>query len=248
MTYRTLARSCFVAVIAVALAVDSAIAVTVSPMQVEMTSSGNRSHTTVTVINDGGEPMPIEAVVKSMTLDEAGKATTAEAGEDFLIMPPQTIIPAGATQNFRIQWLGEPMLDQSRSFYVFFNQVPVRPTAGKSAVQIVMSIGALVNVAPPQGTPSLKVVDTGLSAPDKAGRRYATVTVLNPGNVHALFSQASVRLAGGVNQTLQPGLLAEKLGSGLVQPGKRRKFTLPVEIPTGAAAVQTSVEFTPKRP
>jgi hypothetical protein len=33
-----------------------------------------------------------------------------------------------------------------------------------------------------------------------------------------------------------------------VQPGKRRKFTLPVDLPAGVTSVQASVDFRPKRP
>lgn len=234
-------------VIASLLAFDTATAVTVSPMQIEMTSSGNKAHSTVTVINNSSDPLPIEAVVKQVSLDENGKSRTTEAGDEFLIMPPQTIIPAGATQNFRIQWLGEPMLPESRSFYVFFNQVPLKPVAGRPNVQIVMSVGTLVNVAPPKGAPALAVVETGVSPPDKLGKRYPTVTVANKSNVHALFSQATVHISGGISRTLPPGLLAERIGSGLVQPGSRRKFTLPVEIPAGTGPLKTTVEFAGRR-
>lgn len=245
-------RIAFIASIAALLAalpIGSAEAVTVAPMQVEMTSSGARSHATISVINNSNEPLPIEAAVKSMSLDEVGKASTAEAGDEFLVMPPQTIIPPGATQNFRIQWLGEPMLAASRSYYIFFNQVPVKQKAGSAAVQVVMSVGTLVNVAPPQGAASLKIVETGVSAPDKAGKRHPTITLQNPGNVHALVSNSTVRVSGGGwSETLTPGLLSEKLGSGLVQPGKRRKFALPVDLPATVTNVQATIELNPRRP
>jgi hypothetical protein len=32
-----------------------------------------------------------------------------------------------------------------------------------------------------------------------------------------------------------------------VEPGKRRKFTLPVELPPGVTSVQASIDFRPKR-
>lgn len=241
--------SAFAAALFTMLAFTTANAVTVAPMQVEMTSAGAKSHAIISVINNSAEPLPVEATIKSMSLDEAGKAATADAGEEFLVMPPQTIIPPGATQNFRVQWLGEPMLNASRSYYIFFNQVPVKQKAGTAAVQVVMSVGALVNVAPPQGAPSLKIVETGISAPDKSGKRHATITLQNSSNVHALLSQATVRVSGsGWSQVLPPGLISEKIGSGLVQPGKRRKFALPVDIPANVASIQSSIEFNPRRP
>ena len=111
-----------------------------------------------------------------------------------------------------------------------------------------MSLGVMVNVAPPTGEPSLKVVTTGVTT-DKSGRRHPTVTLQNPGKVHALLPQATVRLSGaGWSETLTPARLSETLGSGLVQPGKRRKFVLPVDLPAGVGSVQASLELGPRRP
>jgi fimbrial chaperone protein len=225
----------------------AAHAITVSPMQVEMTSAGSRNHATVAVVNNSTQPLPIEAVIQRMTLDENGKAQTAKASDEFLVMPPQVLIAPGATQNFRIQWLGEPMIDTSQSFYIFFNQVPLKSQPGQSAVQVVMSMGVMVNVAPPQGSPQLQVVETGI-ATDAKGKRHPTVTVQNPTRIHALLPQSTIRLnGGGWSQTLPPGLLSEQLGTGLVQPGKRRRFVLPVELPQGVTSIQASIDMSTRK-
>jgi fimbrial chaperone protein len=208
------------------LTVGPAQALTVSPVQVEMTSAGGKARATVTVVNNSTVPLPIEAVVQRMALDENGKAQTSKAGDEFLVMPPQAMIAPGSTQNFRIQWLGEPMLAASQSFYIFFNQVPVKQPAGVSAVQVVMSMGVMVNVAPPQGQSGLKVVTTGITT-DAKGKRHPTITVQNPTNVHALLPDAN---------------------SGLVQPGKQRRFILPVDLPANVSSVQASVDMTTRKP
>ncbi len=226
---------------------SAARAVTVSPMQVEMTSAGSRNHATVAVVNNSTLPLPIEAVIQRMSLDENGKAQTAKASDDFLVMPPQVLIAPGATQNFRIQWLGEPMIDTSQSFYIFFNQVPLKPSPGQSAVQVVMSMGVMVNVAPPQGSPQLQVVETGITT-DAKGKRHPTVTVQNPTRIHALLPQSTIRLtSGNWSQTLQSGLLSEQIGTGLVQPGQRRRFVLPVDLPQGVTSVQASIDMSTRK-
>lgn len=245
MTRRWIALAGFAALTALGLS-GEALALSVAPMQVELISAGMRSHSSVAVINNSDAPMPIEAVVQKMTLDESGKATTTKTnGEDFLIVPPQAIIPPGATQNFRIQWLGEPKLEASESYYVFFNQVPVKMPAGKAGVQVVMSFGVMVNVAPPGGPATLQVAATGVTT-DAKGHIHPTLTVDNPGRVHALLPNFNVRVAtGSFAQTPPSGLIAEKIGSGLVQPGKRRKFVLPVELPPGASHVEVTLEPQP---
>ncbi|MBS0243644.1 MAG: molecular chaperone [Proteobacteria bacterium] len=228
--------------------IAAAQGITVSPMQVEMVSSGAHNRAVVSVVNGSNQAMPVEAVVQRMALDENGKSHTAKAGDEFLVMPPQAMIPAGATQNFRIQWLGDPVIDQSQSFFIFFNQVPVKTPQGKAALQVVMSMGVMVNVAPPQGSPSLNLVSTGIIA-DKSGRRHPTITVSNPTKVHALLPQATVKLSSGSwSETLSAGLISERVGIGLVQPGRQRKFVLPVDLPPGVNSVQANLVMSPRRP
>jgi fimbrial chaperone protein len=223
-----------------------ASALTVSPMQVEMVSVGKGSHAQVSVVNNSGQPLPVEAVIRRMTLDESGASKTSQAGEDFLIMPPQALIPPGATQNFRVQWLGDPMLAQSQSYYLFMNQIPVKLPQGKNGVQVVMSMGVMINVAPAQGAPAMKVVATSVTT-DKSGKKVPVITVENTSNFHALLPNATINLSSGNwSSTLSPRALGDGIGIGLVQPGQRRRFTLPVELPPGVANVQASLSLPSK--
>ncbi|MGE0055170.1 MAG: molecular chaperone [Hyphomicrobium sp.] len=220
---------------------------TVSPMHVEMTSAGSKSHARVSVVNNSNTPLPIEAVLQRLTLDESGKSKLTKAGEDFLVMPPQAMIPPGATQNFRIQWLGDPLMQKSESFILQLNQIPVKMAPGQSGVQVVMSMGVMLNVAPVNGTPALNLISTSVSQ-SKSGKRYLSVLVQNPSATHALISQSTLRLqAGSWSQTLSPGELGDRVGIGLVQPGRRRKFTFPIDVPAGFDRVAASIEFPSRR-
>jgi hypothetical protein len=128
------------------------------------------------------------------------------------------------------------------------NQVPVKMPAGKSAVQIVMSFGVIINVAPPQGTPSLAIVSTGVESDKKSGNLYPTITVENSSNIHALLPQSTIALSGGGwSQTMSSTEITEKVGIGLVQPGMKRRFVLPVELPPEVTSVQANLDFKPKR-
>ena len=242
-------RTSLVAALAAAVLVASAPAeaLTVTPIQVEMTTVGNTGRGQVTVTNDSKEPVPIEIVMQKMTIDENGDRKFAKADDNFLIMPPQAVIAGGASQVFRIQWVGDPQIAESQSYMMNVNQVPVRMPKGQSAVQIVMSFGVNINVAPPQGMPELKVVGTGV-ATDKSGKRQPTITVENASRIHALLPHATIKLAaGGWSRTFSPSEISEKVGIGLVQPGRRRKFVLPVEVPANVQTVQASLDFKPKR-
>ena len=224
-----------------------ALAMSVSPIHVEMTTTGSHGRAQITVTNDSRESMPVEVGIQQMALDQAGGRTLSKAPDDFFVFPPQVTIAAGATQVFRVQWVGEPLLAESQSYLITITQVPLKLPPGKSAVQIVMSIGVLVNVAPPQGQPTLRLVETGIITA-KDGKRYPTVTVENPTRVHALLPQSTIQLSGGDwSHTFPPAELSDKVGIGLVQPGKRRTFVLPAELPGGVTQVQASIDFRPKR-
>ena len=224
-------------------AISAAQAMSVTPIHVEMASAGNNSRTQVTVHNNGKDPLPVETALERLTLDENGNRKTAKAGDDFLVFPPQAIIPAGGTQVFRLQWVGEPMLAQSQSYMMSVSQVPVKLPKGQSKLQVVMSFGVVINVAPPQAQPALKVVGSGLTT-DGKGKRRPFVTVENPTKFHALLPDGKLSLAGpGWQHTLSQTEMREKLGIGLVQPGKRRRFVLPLDLPANVSSVQASLDY-----
>ena len=219
----------------------------VTPIHVEMTSAGSGGRAQVTVTNDGADPLPVEAVIQKMSLAEDGTQKLEKAGENFLVFPPQALIPPGGDQVFRVQWVGDPVITKSQSFMLSMNQIPVKLPAGQSAVQVVMSFGVVINVAPPQGAPALNLVGTGI-AKSKDGKRHPTITVENPSNIHALLPQSSIKLSGGGwSYDFEPLELSEKVGIGLVQPGHKRRFILPVDLPANVKSVQASLDFKPKR-
>ena len=81
------------------------------------------------------------------------KPSSLAAGDEFLVFPPQAVVPAGATQSFRIQWVGEPNIQKSQSYMFSVNQLPVKRKAGESGVQVVFNFGVIVSVAPPACSP-----------------------------------------------------------------------------------------------
>ena len=225
------------------LSTTAAVAMSVSPTHIEMKSAGDSGRAQVTVHNDSAAPLPVEAIVKQLTIDENGHRSTSLDDSSFLVFPPQTMIPPGGSQVFRITWTGEPLIDQSKSFLLTIAQLPVKTQQQASNVQVVMAFGVIINVAPPKGEADLKVVSSGLTT-DTKGRIAPTITVANPSKVHALLPQATIHLASGNwSQTLTPGVLGQKLGIGLVPPGKRRRFVLPVAVPQGIKDVRATIEY-----
>ena len=226
---------------------EAAVAMSLSPTQVEMTSIGQSSQARIVVVNNSPQPLPVEAIIKKVKLDDTGLAQMSEASDEFLVMPPQALIPPSGSQVFRVQWLGEPMLAASQSYMLFMNQIPVKFAKSDSRLQVVFSMGAMINVAPPQGDSALRVVETGVII-DSAGNRRPKLTVENTSNVHALLPRTTIRLASGAwSETLTPGLLSQSVGIGLVQPGRKRTFILPGNVPPGVSRLQADLRDTKRR-
>jgi P pilus assembly chaperone PapD len=231
----------------IALAASSAGAMSVSPVQLEMTTAGAGGRAQIVAHNDSNQPMPVEAVIQRLTLDENGQQKRSDGSAQFLVFPPQALIPPGGSQVFPVNREGEPLIAKSESFMLTLTQIPVKVKSPRNLVQVVMGFGVVINVAPPRGTPSLRLVSAGVTSGPK-GERQPTVTVENPSNVHALLPQSTIRLAAnGWSKTLTPAELDQKLGIGLVQPGKRRRFVLPISLPPNVRDLRATLEFKPQR-
>lgn len=220
-------------------------AMTVEPMLLDLSSSGKGRQQSFIVMNNSAVQLPIDLNVFQVDIGLNGEAKKTPIASDFLIYPPQAMVPPGGSQVFRLQWIGEPDILVSRSYRLMVSQVPVKLAKDESGIQIVTSFGVTVNVAPPSGEP--KIVVTRIEPVlDNEGKRRAALTVKNLGNRHAYMRQSAINLSGGSWSTeITPSGFAQQLGFGIVQPGKERRFVLPVEVPASVSAIKATVTYDP---
>ncbi len=246
---RTLSRHAVVcAAIALAAAClafspQNAAAMSVSPVYLDMTSAGPRSRADIRISNPSDGPMPIEPVILRMRHDVNGAPVFEPDDADFLILPMQVIIPPRGSQVLKVQWLGEPMIEESRAYQISVNQLPVAQPDGSKSVQLLVNFGVIVTVAPPQGTPDLQLVRSEVTR-TRSGSRAPTLTVTNRSRVHARLPDASITLsAGGWSAQVNAGVLTSAIGIGVVMPGQTRSFTLPISLPDGVDAVEARLDY-----
>ena len=220
----TLAASPYVA--------NRASALGMSPMYMELSAGGSGSSTQFQVSNASTASAAVEIKIETLSYDEAGNRRVAPAGGNLLVVPPVAAVAPGSTQTFRVQWVGGPDIPKSLTFLVTARQLPVKlPNDGRSRLQVVQAFGALLTVAPLKGASDLRLVG---SQPARAagGRPAVAVTVENPGNAHALIANATLRVGG---QTLSPENMRSLVGIGIVEPGTRRRFIVPLDAPASDA-------------
>ena len=222
-----------------------AYAVNVQPLSLEMVSIGSNSRASVQVVNDGAAPMPVEVVLKKLEIAEDGKTTESPASNEFLVFPPQAVVPAGATQSFRVQWIGAPDIKKSQTYMLSVNQLPVKMKPGENGVQMVFDFGVVVNVAPTGAQSALKLVSA--EAATQGQKHGASITVENPGVMYSYFSDAKLTLeSGNWRKVISPGELRQLVGYGVVMPGKTRRILVPADVPGGAGKISATLDYKPK--
>lgn len=241
----TFTHSSFAAALAGAtfLAVAPVHATTVSPVMLDLQSSGRGVVANISVDNTGANTLPVEIGIIPLAPNATGlqpdKAAT-NADEDLLVTPPSVLIPAGKTQTFRVQWIGDPELASSRHYYVSINQLPVKLPEGQSAVQVVYNFQVLVSVSAPDKKAQLVI--TGV-APDTAnGKPAVAVTVQNTGGAHGYISQHRLKIAATgpagnevFSKIISGAEFQQLVGYGLVAAGQTRKVEVPIdELPASA--------------
>lgn len=243
-------RVCATLLLVTALALTTpALAMRVSPMVIEMESRGTDATARIEVQNINPGNLAFETRVFRMNIDAEGEITETPADEDFLIFPPQGVLPASGRQVVRLQWLGDPEPDTSQSYYVSIEQLPValEPTATDSVgaqVQILYNMRALVVVAPPGAKPDVsatKVEQAFYQPPAAPGAAEqpemqdgVAITLTNTGRRHAMMANFAWQLVGTdkdgkwLRVDISPEELTQAIGTGFVPAQGERIFRVPV--------------------
>jgi P pilus assembly chaperone PapD len=213
----------------------------VAPLVLEMGSGASNRSAQFLVENDSANSKPVEVTVFEIELAENGEQRRSQASSEFIIFPATRMLPPHSKQLFRVQWAGSP-LAKSKTFVFALNEIPVKMPNEKTGVQVVFNFDIIANVAPPSGSRTLDIVSGEVVS--RNGHSYPSFLLSNSGNVHAKLSDATVTLkAGSWMKTVTPGELQLLLGAGLVQPGKRRRLIIPVDLPAQAISVSADISY-----
>lgn len=221
-------------------------ATTVSPMALDLQSSGRGVTASISVSNTSDKPLTMEVAVQALDATATGLVPGKGSVDDLLVMPPTALIPAGQTQTFRVQWIGDPAPAASHHYYVGINQLPVKLPEGQSAVQIVYNFNVLVSVGKTGGKPALAI--RSVQVADNKGKPAPAITVTNSGDTYGYVSQGRLRVtekdaAGAVllDQTLSGSQFQQMVGYGIVATGQTRTLTLPIDLPSRTGTLSATL-------
>lgn len=252
----------------------AAWAMRVAPMVSELTTTGAGSTARIEVGNIGSAALPFETRITQIEFDENGELVETPADENFLVFPPQGVVPVGGRQVVRVQWVGDPEIDVSRAYYLWVRQLPVATddtpteTGGAVSVSVLYTMKSLIVVAPPGAQPNVQVVSAtpamvtppapeidpsltqGAAPVAPAPQPGLEIVLTNTGKRYALMSGATWNIAG-TDITGQPFTMvmggqevAETVGVGYLAPAGGRRT---FKVPTGVqldSSKPISVRFT----
>jgi fimbrial chaperone protein len=201
--------------------------VTLMPVNVRLDRTNDR--TTVQVMNNGQEPVLMQAEAISWTRvngqDQDGPTS------DLIVNPPVFTVQPGQTQVLRVGLRRTQELAQEGTYRVVLREVPMpRPSdllnvAG--SVRVLVTMRVPVYVAPAQVKRSEQWQVT------RAPNGDLLAEVANTGNVHLKVGE--LRLQGEGGEALAS--VAQKGSASVIFPGEQRVFRLPA--PTTAVAAAT---------
>lgn len=206
-----------------------------TPISREFTPSGPGTVQTYAVVNRGSEPVAVEVSIVTRSLDLQGEERNVSAEDDFLIYPPQVIVPAGGQQTLRVTWLGNPAPEKELAYRLLAQQVSIarfkpavaQGAGARAAVEILMDYRGSLYVRPRDAQPALAVESVRLER-SSAGAPLLAVTVHNRGRARAVLKQHALQVkqrGGGAPVLLSPAAL--QLTSSVVLPDGKRRLVFP---------------------
>lgn len=202
----------------------------VKPVALQIVQGRGPSSHAVQVQNTGEKPITLEVKVEKRTVNTDGTESFSPADEQFIVLPPQFVIPPGSTQSMRVQYAGPPV-DEGVSYLMTIMQLPVDlPEITGNGINILVNFAMTVMINPSAAKSSIKINKTTRSDDGKS----AVVYIENVGNkIVALSSGEWSVTSQGKNIKINPGNLAVEKQSIIVPPNSKRifKIRLPSDLP-----------------
>lgn len=205
--------------------------VTLMPVNVKLDRANDRA--TVQVMNNGQEPVLMQAEAISWT--RVGGIDVDGPTSDLIVNPPVFTVQPGQTQVLRLGLRRNQELAQEGTYRIVLKEVPMpRPS---DALNVSGSVRVLVTMRVPVYVAPAKVARSEQWKVSRAANGDLLAEVANNGNVH--LKVAELRLHGEGGEAL--AAVTQKGSTSVIFPGEQRVFRLPAA-PANAVAMQVQTD------
>lgn len=226
------------------------VALNVQPVVVDLQTTGRRTSAIITLQNTFAETVPAEVTVHPVrVVDGELKEFESEEVDDILVFPAQASLGPNQSQAFRIQWIGDPELNESRHFYVTVAQLPVAFPENQNTIQVLHRFKVLVSVGAASQS-SILNVDSAEITTNADGVSRPVLTVRNSGKSYGYVANNRMTVIQRDNagaeifrKTFEPDEIRQRMGLGLIPSGQVRRLPVSVDLPqpTGNVTVELSL-------
>lgn len=215
-----------------------------SPAIVEFFPSGGGATQSFIVTSTGDEPVAVQLDVVTRAMSPDGSELNEKSSDDFIIYPPQMIVPPGTKQAVRVTWIGDPNPSKELAYRLVAEQLPInlsqvtsvdKQTGATVNVTVTLRYLSSVYITPPNASPKV-VVESATHEKSDNGEDSLVVVLDNQGTARRILDGVSLNVssANGQTVTLKQEQLKGLLGENILAETKRR-FILPwpKELPVG---------------
>ena len=111
-----------------------------------VTLSDKQKIGTITVRNDGTEPVPMQLEALSWSKEEGEDVFTST--RELIVSPPIFTIPAGGSQLLRVGLRGAPDAKRELTYRIFLQELPPPPSPDFNGAKMLMRVSLPVFVLP----------------------------------------------------------------------------------------------------
>ncbi|ANO34884.1 molecular chaperone [Vibrio breoganii] len=193
----------------------------VSPMFQTFEVAGRASQGSYEVTNTGAQEITLQATVYQVGFNPLGEEVLNQTDDDFLILPPQSKVASQGSQRFRVRYLGDALIPQTKVYRVIFEQIRTTDDSEEDSgsVQFMVNFSTVIFVSPMNCKPQLKAhISSG------------NMTLENPSS--CVFDLNLARFE------FSSGLFSESLGwvdldaetAGYLLPSRTQEIKLPQKV------------------
>ncbi len=177
-----------------ALFLDAAVALELTPMEVEFESQGTNASKTFQVENKYAKDIAVELKAYKRTINNKGEEARQETNE-FLIFPKQVKLQPSKKIAVRVVWQGKADVTSELSYRLIAEQLPVnfrkKDTKEKKVnIDFLLKYVASVYITPAEAKPNI-VIEKIVKEKDRLKG-----TLKNLGNKHLVIGKINFSLAG----------------------------------------------------
>lgn len=228
--FRAICASLFITLFGVLPTGQSAFAYELEPIVVQLASSGNGSVQSMAITNTHDVPIAIEVSVYRRSQKPDGSEDRAEELDDVLVSPPQMVIAPGASQSFKVRYVGSPDVTQELTYRVVTEQLPIslreeRRNDFSAKVSMRYRYEAALYIVPSKREPVFRLLSAEPISDDTG--KYVQLDIASEGNMRAILQQPSLTLSAGGASAVLTGESVKELEGLNILAGNHRIVRLP---------------------